>query len=205
MNHQGVLLFDLGGVLVEWSGQAVLRRLRPDIDQGEILARWNTSESVGLFERGSIAPPDFAERFVAEWQLRLEPTEFLESFSSWVRGFYPGAKSLIQRLRTHGLVACLSNTNATHWASLADVQTVFDVCMASHLTGHMKPDRAAFEHAIESLAASPSDVTYFDDSLPNVIAARNVGINAFHVRGLSETESALRSLGLPHGDAQRGS
>jgi hypothetical protein len=39
-------------------------------------------------------------------------------------------------------------------------------------------------------------VCSFDDLLPNVAAARRIGINAFHVRGLSQTQAALRELGI---------
>jgi glucose-1-phosphatase len=196
MRDRRVILFDLGGVLVESSGQAALRELLPDASHAEILARWLASQSVGLFERGSIPPEVFADRFVEEWQLPLTSTEFLEIFSSWVRGFYPGAKPLVEGLRTRHTVGCLSNTNAVHWARLADIQTAFDFCIASHLTGHMKPDRIAYEHALKRLNVLACEVYFFDDLVPNVVAARSVGINAFHVRGLAETEAALRSLGL---------
>ncbi len=199
MHEPIVLLFDLGGVLVESSGQEALGRLLPDVDAAEILARWQSSESVGLFERGSISPTDFSEQFVAEWQLPLEAGEFLTIFSSWVHGFYPGAESLLKRLRERNVVACLSNTNAAHWAQLTDVRSAFDVCLASHLCGRMKPERAAYEKALQTLAVSPGQVLFFDDLLPNVTAARAIGVHAFHVRGFPETESTLRGLGFPVG------
>jgi FMN phosphatase YigB (HAD superfamily) len=41
-----------------------------------------------------------------------------------------------------------------------------------------------------------SDICFFDDLLPNVAASRRIGINAFQVCGLSETEAALRELGI---------
>ena len=46
------------------------------------------------------------------------------------------------------------------------------------------------------LATPASDIYFFDDLLPNVAAARSIGMSAFHVRGLFETEDALRNLGL---------
>jgi HAD superfamily hydrolase (TIGR01509 family) len=191
-----VLLFDLGGVLVETSSQAALHALLPQMDKMQILARWHTCRSVGLFERGSISPKAFASMFVAEWQLPVEPAEFLGSFALWVRGFYPGAESLLRRLRKQHRIACLSNTNAVHWSQLSGIPPAFDVCIASHLTGHMKPDCAAYEQALSTLATPAREVYFFDDLLPNVVAARSIGIQAFQVRGLSETEAALRSLGM---------
>jgi glucose-1-phosphatase len=196
MTDPRVLLFDLGGVLVESSGQAALQALLPQMEEAEILTRWHACRAVGLFERGGISPQAFAAMFVAEWQLSIEPAEFLRLFTAWVRGFYPGAEPLLRRLRKQHRIACLSNTNAAHWAQLSSIPAAFDICIASHLSGHMKPDRAAYEHAVSRLAAPASDIYFFDDLLPNVAAARRIGINAFHVRGLSETEAALRELGI---------
>jgi glucose-1-phosphatase len=197
MKDDRVLLFDLGGVLVDASGHMALAQLVPQPeDLAATVARWLESKAVGLFERGRIAPGEFAEMFVAEWGLALEPPEFLSAFAGWVRGFYPGAKALVGQLRARYTVACLSNTNAAHWARLAEVREAFDVCLPSHMTGHMKPDREAYEHALQRLGVAPASVLFFDDLMPNVDAARSLGIHAFHVRGLRETENALRSVGV---------
>lgn len=197
MKDDRVFLFDLGGVLVDSSGHAALVQLVPQPeDEATTVARWLESKAVGLFERGRIGPGEFATMFVAEWSLALEPTEFLNAFTGWVRGFYPGARALVEGLRTRHTVACLSNTNAAHWARLAEVREAFDVCLPSHMTGHMKPDRAAYEHALRLLGVPAGRVCFFDDLLPNVEAARELGINAFHVRGLAATVDALRGIGV---------
>ena len=99
-------------------------------------------------------------------------------------------------LRAKYRVGCLSNTNAVHWAELTDVQRLFDFCFASHLTGHMKPDYAAYEHALLELDAAPQSVYFFDDLAPNVAAARSLGMNAFQVNGAAEAKAAARAAGL---------
>jgi len=60
----------------------------------------------------------------------------------------------------------------------------------------MKPDREAYAHALKSLGVEPGAVYFFDDLPANVAAARDVGINAFLVRGVAETEARLRAEGL---------
>lgn len=199
MNDHRILLFDLGGVLVEASGQTALQGLLPHLGKTEILERWHASEAVGLFERGKITPDEFSAKFVSEWQVPLAPDAFLDTFASWVVGYYPGAKALLGRLRKKHTLACLSNTNAAHWARLPDVGTVFDLCIASHLTGYMKPDLFAFTHAIEVLGVSAEVIYFFDDLSANVKAARNIGIQAFQVKGVTETKAALRSCGIDCG------
>lgn len=196
MTEPSILLFDLGGVLVEVSGLPALQRLLPQLDASQIQARWQASPAVTAFESGRIGAREFSEQFVQEWQLPLEPPQFLANFASWVSGFYPGAKELLADLRRTHTVACLSNTNATHWARLAEAGSLFDCCIASHLTGHMKPDARAFAHAAQVLGAPAQAIVFFDDLAPNVAAARQTGMRAFQVRGIAETAAALRSCGI---------
>jgi putative hydrolase of the HAD superfamily len=191
-----ILLFDLGGVVVESAGLAVLHERLPQLQPAQIQARWLASAAVGRFERGVISPDEFARAFLAEWPLQLEPTAFLREFASWVRGFLPGAARLLAHLRRRHTVACLSNTNAVHWAVLDEVRDAFDVCIVSHLIGHMKPERAAYAHALQRLGAEPQRVCFFDDLAPNVAAARELGLQAHQVRGVAQTEAALRGLGI---------
>lgn len=199
MRDGRVLLFDLGGVVVESVGLATLERLLPQLGRDEILARWLGSRAVSDFESGATSPEAFARAFLAEWPLALEPAQFLDEFGSWVRGFLPGARELLSSLRPRHRIACLSNTNAAHWARLDGIDEVFDVCIASHRTGHLKPDREAYEDALRRLGAGAGEVCFFDDLPGNVAAARAVGMQAFQVRGVAEAAAALCSLGIDAG------
>lgn len=191
-----VLLFDLGGVLVQASGIPTLQRLAPHLERAEVVARWHASKAVGSFERGNIGPEEFAQAFTAEWQLQLSPAEFLTVFAGWVEGPYPGATELLRSLRGRHTLACLSNTNATHWAKLTEIRELFDVCVPSHLIGCMKPEPGAYHQALQKVGAPASSVCFFDDHLPNVAAARAVGMRAFHVQGVAATLAALHDAGV---------
>lgn len=191
-----VLLFDLGNVVVESAGLATLERLLPQLGREEILSRWLRSSAVSGFESGAISREAFARAFLAEWPLPMTPAQFLDEFSSWVRGFLPGARELLSGLRSRHRIACLSNTNAVHWARLEGIEAVFDVCIASHLTGLLKPDREAYEDALRRLGVAAGEVCFFDDLPGNVAAARELGMQAFQVRGVAETAGALRKLGI---------
>jgi putative hydrolase of the HAD superfamily len=197
MPEDRVVIFDLGGVLVKSAGREALLALVPHLrDEKLVLERWVNSPAVGLFERGRFSPQEFAAMFVREWGLQVGSSEFLANFAGWLRGLYPEAESLVLALRAKYRVGCLSNTNAVHWAELTDVQRLFDFCFASHLTGHMKPDHAAYEHALLELDAAPQSVYFFDDLATNVAAARSLGINAFQVKGAAEAKVAARAAGL---------
>jgi len=198
MLDRKVILFDLGGVLVGSAGRIAVRALLPSMSEHEVLERWLRSRAVNLFERGQIPSGTFATEIIEEWGLRLTESEFLESFAAWATGLVDGAETLVRSLRRRHLVACLSNTNAIHWARMPELRELFDYCFASHLTGFMKPDREAYEHALRELRVAASSVYFFDDLLPNVVAARTVGINAFCVRGFADVLPVLRAQGL-HG------
>ena len=68
-----VLLFDLGGVLVDFAGFRELKSFVPEpIEDDEIRRRWLASPSVRAFELGVSSDEDFANDFIAEWSLELD-------------------------------------------------------------------------------------------------------------------------------------
>lgn len=193
-----VLLFDLGGVLVDFAGFSELGALCP-LGESEIRARWLDSPAVRAFERGALTPQEFARRFVAEWHLALAPEHLLAEFIRWNRGLYPGAERLLRRLRASHRVACLSNSNESHWAAWPELPGLFDDAFLSHQLSAVKPDAEIFERAIERLGVDPAAILYFDDSAPNVEAARRAGMAAHQVAGLAALERRLAALGLTPG------
>jgi putative hydrolase of the HAD superfamily len=194
-----LLLFDLGGVLVENAGFDALGDLlaghgRDKLDAGALRTRWLESEAVRRFELGEINPSTFAQLFLNEWGLDLAPDAFLDRFSVWPRGFYPGVADLLQRLRATHRVCCLSNSNVVHWRRLDACLQHFDRAYASHLIGKIKPDRDVFAAVIEDLGISPYSIYFFDDSAPNVQTARDIGLRAFHTDGFAELTRRLHAL-----------
>jgi putative hydrolase of the HAD superfamily len=193
-----VLLFDLGGVLTDFAGFEELGRLLPHTpDPSTVRDMWIQSKTVQLFERGEITPESFAHRLVEELHLELSPQEFLREFVPWARGPYPGALSLLRRLRNTHHIACLSNSNELNTPlHRASIHPHVDSFFFSDEIGLVKPDREIFEYVIRDLAVSPRRIAFFDDTPVNVEAARNAGLSAFLVEGIEETKAQLRRLGL---------
>lgn len=187
-----VLLFDLGGVLIQ---NSVFQRLPALLDSGESMAqlrsRWLRSEAIRLFESGRISSQEFAVRFLSEWSLDLSPAEFIDEFRSWPSCFYPGVTELLSALRSRYRIACLSNSNPLHWDKFAAMLGEFDPAISSHQIGLMKPDAAAFEQALRLLDVPASQVAFFDDAPENVAAAAALGIQAFHTDGFAELQAVL--------------
>jgi glucose-1-phosphatase len=190
-----VLLFDVGGVLVELGGvEVILKWLDNRITAEELWRQWLQSQAVRGFETGQIGAPEFAAGVIAEFGLAVDTKQFLDSFVGWPTGLYPGTLEMLARIPRHYQRALLSNSNALHWPRVLDemgLGPAFDNHFVSHLTGRIKPDREAFEHVLQALDCEPAQVLFFDDNALNIEAAQRLGMQAVQVRGLDEARRAL--------------
>jgi putative hydrolase of the HAD superfamily len=195
-----VVLFDVGGVLVQLSGVAtVLGWVADRWTPAELWHRWLHSPSVRAFETGRCDAETFAAELVAELELGVAPAAFLESFAGWPTGLYPGTRELIARIPGHVTRALLSNSNSLHWPRVEDefgLRALFEHRFVSHLTGRIKPDRDAFDHVVSSLGCDPASIFFLDDNLLNVEAAHAAGLQAALARGIEEAEQALRRVSV---------
>ena len=195
-----VLLFDLGGVLVEFSGvRDVAPLLRIAATESEILERWSRCPHTEAFGLGLLNREDFAERFVRDWGLDTPPEHFLQAFRSWSRRLLPGAEELLASLRPRFRLAALSNSNELHWERNANdigVNGLFDLAISSHQVGFCKPDPRIYQVALDRLGASPDAVMFFDDVHANVAAASHLGMHAFQVNGVEGVRERLICEGL---------
>lgn len=100
---------------------------------------------------------------------------------------FPGVHELVLDLNAAGFVTgCLSNTNAPHWEDLAisgRFPAIVDmhVKLASFQIDAVKPDSTAYTAFEEAAAAEPAEILLFDDSLPNCLAALDLGWDAQHI------------------------
>ncbi len=197
-----VILFDVGGVLVEVSGIAtILEWLEDRITAEDVWRLWFGSPTVRAFETGRMSAAQFARGLLGELDLHMTPEQFLAAFVSWPARLYPGVMDLLSRIPSGCTRALLSNSNALHWPRMMDdlgLGTAFALehRFASHLTGRIKPDTDAFQHALEILRCSPGEVLFLDDNEVNVAAAHRLGMHAARVRGAIEAERALVRAGL---------
>ena len=198
-----VLLFDLGGVLVDWAGIGEVAKLtdgRMDLD--ETRRYWLGSRWVRGFETGICGEDEFCSGVVTDLALGIPPDEFLRRFVSWDRGPLPGALELLDSLRGRFTLACMSNNNPLHWERLREPDMFggrFDHFFISYETGLMKPDSAAYQHVLEELRCRPEDVLFFDDSPECVIGAREVGMRGYVVQGVAGVLKALETEGIDPG------
>ena len=193
-----VLLFDLGGVLMDFAGFEELGKLLPGAPhRTEVRDRWIRSRVVQLFERGEITPRHFADGVIEEFQLDLTQKEFLTNFVEWARGPYPGAIPLLRSLRSEYRIAALSNSNELHTPlHRRRFEDAIDSFFFSDEIGLVKPDGEIFEFVLRELGVPPHRIAFFDDTPVNVEAAREAGLEAHRADGLAALEAQLHSLGI---------
>jgi putative hydrolase of the HAD superfamily len=197
-----VVLFDLGGVLVDPGGVEEMRQLSGIDSDEELWRRWLSCPWVQRFEAGRCSGEEFAAGVVGDWGLDISSAEFLAAFTGWRTIPYPGADRLVAEARQVVSVGYLSNSNPAQWsAHLAGSPLVggFDFGFVSFELGLVKPDRAIFEAVATRLPVSADAagrVLFLDDNLVNVEGARACGFVAQHVRGVDEARRALEAEGV---------
>ena len=200
-----VLLFDVGGVLVQLSGvKTMLEWMGETATSEEMWRMWLHSTPVREFERGRMGAAEFAAAVTTEFRLPVQPQEFLDSFTGWVTGLYPGTLEMLAQIPSSYQRAVLSNSNVLHWTRVIDdlrLGAAFEHQFVSHLTGRIKPDADAFQGVVESLGCRPKDVLFLDDNILNVEAAKRFGMQAIRVQGIGETRAALIERGIIDGES----
>src|SRR5215213_1440702 len=190
-----VILFDLGGVLIELAGvDRMLELCNYTFSADELWTRWLGSEGVRQFESGRTGPDEFGAAMLSEFGLPIAAAQFLEEFTAWPKGVFPGSFELLEQLSTAYRLACLSNTNALHWPRVCDemgLARYFEVSFASHLVGMLKPDAEIVHHVVAQLGCPPARILFLDDNQLNVASARTAGMVAHRVAGLGEVRAAL--------------
>lgn len=195
MKKPSVLLFDLGGVLVDWAGiDPLLALVQGRLSAEQARKFWLESTAVREFEMGLCDADAFGRAAVAGLRLDCSPADFLAQFESWDRGPFPGAVELLAELAPQYHLACLSNNNELHWRRLRQCPGFLDrfqQVFVSFEIGKIKPDPDVFEYVLARLDGPPESVLFFDDNIECVEAARRLGMRACQVKGIAAVRAAL--------------
>ena len=189
-----ILLFDLGGVLVDLADPVTSIGL--DMTSEEFWAMWLSSPLVHQFETGLLTTEDFVARLGAQLGF-ADATEFDRALRRWHLPMFDGAEEALRELTDDYTVALLSNTNEVHWdhvVSRSDVFAQFDQLFLSYVTGNLKPDPVAFQEVVAHFDCAPADVFFFDDNAGNVAAARREGLQATQVSGWTAVAEAVAKV-----------
>ena len=208
MTARRTLVFDLGGVVVQWRPLTLLQQMLPAQAPDEARAKAVAAAIFqahapdadwSLFDRGRIEPEALAARIAARTGYPLAALRAL--IAAIPAHLLPMADSvaLLERVRAAGhRLALLSNMPAPFAAHLEATQPCIDVFQArvfSGRVGWIKPEREIFEYAREALALDLAHSLFIDDHPGNVDAARACGWQALHFEDAAQCAAALRHDG----------
>ena len=194
-----LVLFDLGGVLIQPGGVASMRALSGIETDEALWSRWLSCRWVQRFEAGRCTPEEFAAGVVADWELTLEPAAFLEAFGGWPEAPFEGALELVEAVQAKVPAGFLSNMNSFQWAANYEgipLTDAFAFRFLSFELGLVKPDAAVFEAVVARIPVPRHRVFFLDDNAVNVDAAAATGFAARHVRGVQAAREALVETGV---------
>jgi 2-haloacid dehalogenase len=196
------VVFDIGGVLLDWDPRHLYRQLFDDPDKmADFLARICTTDWHHAHDLGTGIAQSCQE-------LAREHPEHAEMIMAWsergeemIAGPIEGTVAVLAELQSAG-VPCfaLSNMEAETFPvrrARFEFMRSFDGCVISGIEGVAKPDPAIFELLLERHGLDPRRTAFIDDSPGNVAAAGALGIAAIRFVSPDDLRRELRALGLP--------
>lgn len=200
------MVFDLGGVLLDWNPRHLYRKLIPQPDEMErFLATVTTSQWHGTQDQGG-DPAEATRRLQAMHPGKEALIEaFYGRFDEMLDHSFPAMADLVERLHRAGTpLYLLSNAPGflDPWLrGPAHGQHPFLGCFRDYVVSGLvrcsKPDAAIYDLVCQTGGFPPGEAVLIDDNLPNVEGAHAFGMHAVHHRSTDETVAALRALGLP--------
>ncbi|MGZ4592096.1 MAG: HAD family hydrolase [Actinomycetes bacterium] len=201
MTAPSTVVFDLGGVLIDWDPRHLYRRLLPDDEIDDFLdeigfAEWNHAQDAG----GSW--DEAVEALAARHPHRRELiAAYTRRYPETMAGPIEGTVRLLTQLRAAGTrLLALTNWSAEtfhHALSTFGFLEMFEDIVVSGVEGVAKPDPRLFTLLIERFALVPAETVFIDDSAANVAAAAELGLTALRFRDPDALRADLRRLGLP--------
>ena len=195
------VVFDLGGVLIDWNPRHLYRRLFADPGEMEdFLARvctddWHRDHDLGADVRQS------CERLASQHvQYRDMIMAWADRGEEMAAGQFDDTVDVLRTLKSAGLRCyALSNMEPEAFAIRSarfPFMKWFDGQVISGFEGVAKPDSRIFEVLLARYDLDPEAAVFVDDSKLNVEAARDLGFNVVHYTSAQQLNAELRVLGL---------
>ena len=194
------VVFDIGGVLLDWNPRHLYRGLVADPAEVEwFLTEVCTPEWNATLDAGR----SFDE---ACDELAAEHPEHAALVHAWKRqdemivGEVPGTAEIVRSLRARSVPLFLLTNMPTHVFAARmvayDVLHVFDGAVVSGDEGVLKPSHEIFRRLLDRFDLAAAETLFIDDSELNVEGARAAGLQAHHFTGAADLRRALGELGL---------
>lgn len=195
------VVFDLGGVLIDWNPKYLYRKLLPDEESIDDFLNnvctfeWNEQQDGGQTIEEAVGQllPLHPEK---EALIRAYYDRFLEMLG----GPIDETVAVLDDLRQSGTrILALTNWSAEtfpHAVEKFDFLAWFDGIIVSGAEKVMKPDPAIFQRLVERYQVDATEAVFIDDRQINVDAAISSGFGGVLFQSGSQLRADLRGMGL---------
>lgn len=204
MNKIDTIIFDLGGVLIDWSPEYVYLEVFNG-DQKKVdwflnticTSDWNIEQDAGrtFHDATELLVKQYPE--YENW-IRI----YYDRWEDMLGGIIPETVALLDNLKminTHRLYAL------TNWSAEAFPVALQRFEFLQHFEGIVvsgeektrKPFSKIYEITLERYQINPNKSIFIDDNFDNVEAAKKLGINGIHFKSAIKLKEELIKLGIP--------
>ena len=200
-DRPAAVVFDLGGVLIDWDPRHLYRRLIPDEAEMErflrdvVSAQWNLEHDRGR---------SFAEGVALLTRKHPEQADLIAAFHErWpemLGGAIEGTVEILAELRTSGVrLLALTNWSAETWPigrARFPFLAWFEAVIVSGAEQLVKPDPGIFRILVDRHGLDPATTVFIDDLPRNVEAATALGFQAIRFTTPAALRGDLAAEGL---------
>ncbi len=199
MSQINTVVFDLGGVLVNWDPRAVFRPALPD---EAALETFLTETNFWERNLDNDTRSDWAHHVAEVRQIHSEHAdlfaEYSDRFTDSMCGDIPGSIEIVSELRQSGLrLLALTNWAADNFSksvALMPWLDWFDGVVVSGREGVAKPKPEIYQVLVNRLGVVPNQTVFIDDRSENVEGAVTLGFHGIVFTNALALRSALVEL-----------
>jgi len=192
------IIFDFGGVLVDWNPLYVYRDYFRDDEKMEWFLEnictdsWNMEQDRGrsLKEATELLVEQFPEW---ETEIRMYYGEWETMLKDAIPETVEILLELKKKYKMYGLTNWSAETFPIAWDRFEFFQ-VFEGILVSGEEKLIKPDKKIFERMMEKFHLKPENCLFIDDNLKNVEASRAFGIETIHFKNPDDLRKELEEL-----------
>jgi len=197
-----VVIFDLGGVLLDWNPRHLYRKLFPGDDAA--MEHFLTHVCHGDWNLAQDAGRDFDDAVAALMPAHHDKLPLIlawrDRFGEMIPDALHDTVEVAGDLRARG-VPLYALTNWSHETFPSQRQRFafmdwFDGIVVSGQEKLIKPDPRIFRTLLDRYRLAAHEAVFIDDNPVNAQAASNLGMHGVHFRSASQLRGELAALGL---------
>lgn len=194
------LLFDLGGVVLDFDFNRVFRRWAEisGCRFEQIRSRFRFDHSFEALERGEIGALQYFNALRRTLGIDISDDAFEEGWNRVYTGEIPGMADVLRRASKKLPLYALTNSNSIHktvWSRrFARTLRLFRQVFNSSDLGARKPEPEVFRIVADRTGIDPGAMVFYDDFDENVAGARRAGFHAVHVTSMSDVTESLKTI-----------